>query len=164
MSNTLPPGWASYKTEDGKEYYYNATTGITQWDKPVLQPPTNKAPPLPNTPVQKTTTTNTTTTTAQTNNITQTPTATMDDAERGDLLSAIRNGARLKKAPRPVEKPITITENITVNKPPLNPSNSTPNFSTNSPNLTQQLNTALIGGNTGGNKGGGFAEIMKKKS
>eukprot|EP01054_Gregarina_sp_Poly1_P009299 Gregarina_sp_Poly_1__9298@NODE_576_length_7467_cov_130_013649_g450_i0_p4_GENE_NODE_576_length_7467_cov_130_013649_g450_i0NODE_576_length_7467_cov_130_013649_g450_i0_p4_ORF_typecomplete_len298_score38_04Yip1/PF04893_17/8e20WW/PF00397_26/1_6e07YIF1/PF03878_15/1_8e06PGG/PF13962_6/38PGG/PF13962_6/19DUF2569/PF10754_9/79DUF2569/PF10754_9/2_9_NODE_576_length_7467_cov_130_013649_g450_i064987391 len=31
----LPEGWTSYKTEDGMEYYHNATLNITQWDRPI---------------------------------------------------------------------------------------------------------------------------------
>eukprot|EP00927_Polykrikos_kofoidii_P060954 TRINITY_DN55852_c0_g1_i1.p1 TRINITY_DN55852_c0_g1~~TRINITY_DN55852_c0_g1_i1.p1 ORF type:complete len:338 (+),score=62.77 TRINITY_DN55852_c0_g1_i1:89-1102(+) len=31
---SLPPNWASYKTDDGKEYYHNTKTNVTQWEKP----------------------------------------------------------------------------------------------------------------------------------
>lgn len=32
---TLPPGWARYTTDDGKEYFHNSATSTTQWDKPL---------------------------------------------------------------------------------------------------------------------------------
>jgi hypothetical protein len=32
---SLPPGWARYTTEDGKEYFHHAENNVTQWDKPV---------------------------------------------------------------------------------------------------------------------------------
>lgn len=35
----LPPNWTRYTTDDGKEYYHNSVTNVTQWDKPVWQPP-----------------------------------------------------------------------------------------------------------------------------
>lgn len=30
----LPPNWVKYTTEDGKDYYHNAVSNTTQWDKP----------------------------------------------------------------------------------------------------------------------------------
>ncbi|CAJ1416299.1 unnamed protein product [Effrenium voratum] len=30
----LPPNWTKYSTDDGKEYYYNSATNVTQWEKP----------------------------------------------------------------------------------------------------------------------------------
>lgn len=30
----LPPNWAKYSTDDGKEYYHNSVTNTTQWEKP----------------------------------------------------------------------------------------------------------------------------------
>jgi len=35
----LPPNWAKYTTEDGKEYYHNAVTNVTQWDMPTGDAP-----------------------------------------------------------------------------------------------------------------------------
>jgi len=34
-SGELPPGWAATTDEGGQLYYYNETTGETQWDPPV---------------------------------------------------------------------------------------------------------------------------------
>mmetsp|Transcript_60322 Transcript_60322/g.155419 ORF Transcript_60322/g.155419 Transcript_60322/m.155419 type:complete len:357 (+) Transcript_60322:74-1144(+) len=34
MSTALPPGWARYTTDEGKEYFHNAATNTTQWDTP----------------------------------------------------------------------------------------------------------------------------------
>lgn len=31
---SLPPDWTRYTTPDGKEYFHNATTNVTQWEKP----------------------------------------------------------------------------------------------------------------------------------
>ena len=31
----LPTGWKEVATEDGKPYYYNAATGVTQWQRPM---------------------------------------------------------------------------------------------------------------------------------
>lgn len=30
----LPPGWTRYTTDEGKDYYHNAETEVTQWHKP----------------------------------------------------------------------------------------------------------------------------------
>jgi hypothetical protein len=30
----LPPGWAMESTENGEVYYFNSTTGVTQWEVP----------------------------------------------------------------------------------------------------------------------------------
>lgn len=32
--SALPPNWTAYNADDGKEYYHNAVTNVTQWDKP----------------------------------------------------------------------------------------------------------------------------------
>lgn len=37
----MPPGWARYTTEDGKEYFHNQTTNTTQWERPTEE---NKMP------------------------------------------------------------------------------------------------------------------------
>lgn len=29
-----PPAWTEYKTDDGHSYWYNAATGVSQWDRP----------------------------------------------------------------------------------------------------------------------------------
>jgi len=34
MSASLPPGWARYTTDEGKEYFNNAATNTTTWDRP----------------------------------------------------------------------------------------------------------------------------------
>mmetsp|Transcript_8775 Transcript_8775/g.21680 ORF Transcript_8775/g.21680 Transcript_8775/m.21680 type:complete len:352 (-) Transcript_8775:55-1110(-) len=34
MADTLPPNWARYTDDAGKEYFHNASTNLTQWDKP----------------------------------------------------------------------------------------------------------------------------------
>ncbi|KAK6353510.1 histone methyltransferase set2 [Orbilia brochopaga] len=42
----LPPGWKVYKNPNGKSYYYNTTTKVTQWDHPgQATPPTPQAAP-----------------------------------------------------------------------------------------------------------------------
>eukprot|EP01026_Neomeris_dumetosa_P056049 TRINITY_DN5117_c0_g1_i2.p1 TRINITY_DN5117_c0_g1~~TRINITY_DN5117_c0_g1_i2.p1 ORF type:complete len:488 (-),score=70.16 TRINITY_DN5117_c0_g1_i2:328-1791(-) len=33
-TSPLPAGWQVYYTQDGKAYYYNQMTGVTQWDPP----------------------------------------------------------------------------------------------------------------------------------
>jgi len=30
----LPPNWSRYETDEGKEYYHNTVTNVTQWDRP----------------------------------------------------------------------------------------------------------------------------------
>jgi far upstream element-binding protein len=30
----LPPGWSEHKTDDGTPYWYNAATGVSQWERP----------------------------------------------------------------------------------------------------------------------------------
>mmetsp|Transcript_96901 Transcript_96901/g.278315 ORF Transcript_96901/g.278315 Transcript_96901/m.278315 type:complete len:379 (+) Transcript_96901:84-1220(+) len=34
MADTLPPNWSRYTDDAGKEYFHNASTNMTQWDKP----------------------------------------------------------------------------------------------------------------------------------
>lgn len=34
MATVLPPHWTRYTTEDGKEYFHNSTTNVTQWEHP----------------------------------------------------------------------------------------------------------------------------------
>jgi len=34
----LPPNWDKYTTDDGKEYYHNSKTNVTQWDPPPEEP------------------------------------------------------------------------------------------------------------------------------
>eukprot|EP00931_Biecheleriopsis_adriatica_P078279 TRINITY_DN51738_c0_g1_i1.p1 TRINITY_DN51738_c0_g1~~TRINITY_DN51738_c0_g1_i1.p1 ORF type:complete len:358 (-),score=74.96 TRINITY_DN51738_c0_g1_i1:49-1122(-) len=31
---SLPPNWQRYTTDEGKEYFHNAATNVTQWDRP----------------------------------------------------------------------------------------------------------------------------------
>lgn len=33
-STRLPPNWTEYKTDEGKAYYHNSQTGVTQWQAP----------------------------------------------------------------------------------------------------------------------------------
>eukprot|EP00440_Ansanella_granifera_P067592 gb/GFBE01073320.1/.p1 GENE.gb/GFBE01073320.1/~~gb/GFBE01073320.1/.p1 ORF type:complete len:373 (+),score=74.77 gb/GFBE01073320.1/:1-1119(+) len=40
---SLPPNWQRYTTDEGKEYYHNAATNKTQWDRPML-PEANSDP------------------------------------------------------------------------------------------------------------------------
>lgn len=40
---SLPPNWTRYTTDDGKEYFHNAVTSTTQWDRPTW-PDENKGP------------------------------------------------------------------------------------------------------------------------
>ncbi|KAI8061742.1 hypothetical protein BC940DRAFT_130672 [Gongronella butleri] len=39
----LPPGWAEYYAQGGRPYWYNAATGVTTWERPLVRP----APPPP---------------------------------------------------------------------------------------------------------------------
>jgi hypothetical protein len=34
LAGSLPPGWAMLVAGDGKQYFYHAKLGITQWDRP----------------------------------------------------------------------------------------------------------------------------------
>lgn len=34
MAAVLPTNWTRYTTEDGKEYFHNSVTNVTQWDRP----------------------------------------------------------------------------------------------------------------------------------
>lgn len=53
---SLPPGWVSaVDPASGRPYYYNATSGVTQWEPPAAAVPApplppEPAPPLPSTP------------------------------------------------------------------------------------------------------------------
>jgi WW domain len=35
-ASPLPPGWVAYKSPEGKDYYHNAATGKTVWQRPIL--------------------------------------------------------------------------------------------------------------------------------
>ena len=43
----LPPGWTEYKNQEGRSYYYNTTTKITQWERPVAPTPAPAPAPTP---------------------------------------------------------------------------------------------------------------------
>eukprot|EP01138_Halocafeteria_seosinensis_P008844 gb/GECG01009040.1/.p1 GENE.gb/GECG01009040.1/~~gb/GECG01009040.1/.p1 ORF type:complete len:437 (+),score=74.67 gb/GECG01009040.1/:1-1311(+) len=45
---SLPPGWKAAETEDGTKYYFNPSTGVTQWEKP--EPAAPKKPTEENLP------------------------------------------------------------------------------------------------------------------
>ncbi|CAD7958075.1 unnamed protein product [Amoebophrya sp. A120] len=34
--DALPPNWTKYTTDDGKDYYHNAVTNTTQWERPAM--------------------------------------------------------------------------------------------------------------------------------
>jgi len=34
ITEDLPPHWTRYTTDDGKDYFHNAMTNVTQWDRP----------------------------------------------------------------------------------------------------------------------------------
>lgn len=38
--DALPHPWKEYKSSDGRPYYYNPSTGLTTWDKPMTEPST----------------------------------------------------------------------------------------------------------------------------
>jgi hypothetical protein len=40
-SDFLPSGWVMYSSE-GKSYYYNQQTGVTQWERPLGTSPSNR--------------------------------------------------------------------------------------------------------------------------
>jgi hypothetical protein len=40
-SDFLPTGWVMYSSE-GKSYYYNQQTGVTQWERPLGTSPSNR--------------------------------------------------------------------------------------------------------------------------
>jgi len=45
---SLPSGWQSYRTDDGKEYFHHVDKNLTQWDRPAAEPSNNPlASPLP---------------------------------------------------------------------------------------------------------------------
>ena len=44
QGNGLPSGWLEFLTDEGKTYFHNALTGVTQWDPPVLNVSTTPAP------------------------------------------------------------------------------------------------------------------------
>lgn len=35
----LPPNWTRYQTDDGKDYYHNSVTNVTQWEPPAPEAP-----------------------------------------------------------------------------------------------------------------------------
>eukprot|EP00435_Cladocopium_sp_Y103_P008000 s2886_g2.t1 len=44
----MPALWQEFADAEGTKYYYNAKTGLTQWDRPAeLEPPTRPEPPAP---------------------------------------------------------------------------------------------------------------------
>jgi WW domain len=51
-AGAMPPGWAAYKSQDGKEYFHHAGTGVTVWQRPghtavpSISPPTLSIPSL----------------------------------------------------------------------------------------------------------------------
>mmetsp|Transcript_18761 Transcript_18761/g.70987 ORF Transcript_18761/g.70987 Transcript_18761/m.70987 type:complete len:248 (-) Transcript_18761:655-1398(-) len=96
MATPLPPGWTEYFTDEGEAYYYNAATQQTTWDRPAppARRPAAMPPALPKTPPRPAVAA------AKPN-----PFGGGGGAgDKGDLLSAIRGGAKLKKTPKPVEK------------------------------------------------------------
>jgi hypothetical protein len=51
LDSDLAEGWEQATAPDGKLYYYNVNTGVTQWEKPVKPPPFAVAvPPPPSAP------------------------------------------------------------------------------------------------------------------
>lgn len=42
-SQDLPPGWRQHRTSEGRQYFYNATTKQTRWDRPIHTQPKAEA-------------------------------------------------------------------------------------------------------------------------
>ncbi|CAH0490433.1 unnamed protein product [Peronospora farinosa] len=80
----LPAPWLSYKTQDGKEYYYNPETKVTTWTRPSRgSSSSSKTPPK--------------------REHHKTNSSPALGAERGGLLAQIQQGTNLKKV-KTVEK------------------------------------------------------------
>ncbi|KAG6963437.1 hypothetical protein JG687_00006569 [Phytophthora cactorum] len=84
----LPAPWLSYKTKDGKEYYYNPETKVTTWTKPSGS--SSKTPPKHHK-------------SSSGGGSSSTPALPTGGAGRGGLLAQIQQGTRLNKV-KTVEK------------------------------------------------------------
>lgn len=148
-SDGLPPNWFAYKTETGEEYFYNTVTQETTWDKPRqnLPPPmpASMPPALP----------------AARPAVAAARPAAAAGGGRGDLLSAIQGGARLKKVDT-VDKSIAPGAGTVGGAPPSGGAARSPAAAAPAPAGVHAQLASMLGGGGAAPKGGGFAEIMRK--
>ncbi|KAH9114413.1 hypothetical protein AeMF1_011494 [Aphanomyces euteiches] len=164
MSSALPPGWTAYKTQDGKEYYYNAQTKVTQWDRPKAQgKAASKAAPAGSPPASS-----------------SKPPIAGGGGDRGGLLAQIQQGTKLKKTVTRESTPLDAVKGSSSSSSASSPSpggggGGNPLFaaiaggvanlkktgrSTVSRNDPSPATDSTPPSSSGG--GGGFADIMRK--
>lgn len=164
----LPAPWLAYKTQDGKEYYYNPQTKVTTWTHP--SGGASKTPPKR--AHQKTSSGGSGSSSA--------PPA--GGAGRGGLLAQIQQGTRLKKV-KTVEKTLFAGPTGTVGDAPAGGSSAPSGASAPEPSgggMGAMMAAIKSGGNlrktpgaaiqrensngvaNGASGAGGFAEIMRK--
>ncbi|TDH66046.1 hypothetical protein CCR75_007126 [Bremia lactucae] len=147
----LPAPWRSYKTKDGKEYYYNPESKVTTWTKPSGSSSTSKTPPKHSK-------------SSASSSVSSSAASPAAGAGRGGLLAQIQQGAQLKKV-KTVEKTLFATRPT---------ENSAPSGGTSSFNGGGKMGSMMSAIKQGGNVrktpstgsspsgAGGFAEIMRK--
>ncbi|KAL4087933.1 hypothetical protein PRIC1_012364 [Phytophthora ramorum] len=163
----LPAPWLSYKTADGKEYYYNPQTKVTTWTRPAGSAAPSKTPPKREHP--------------KTSSQAATPTG---GAGRGGLLSQIQQGAKLKKV-KTVEKTLFADHPPSTGasaSAPVPAASSTPPTGggggmgammaaiksggnlrkTPSSGITRESSSGGGGASASSSSGGGFADIIRK--
>ncbi|OQR99865.1 hypothetical protein THRCLA_06357 [Thraustotheca clavata] len=142
---SLPPNWTAYKTQDGKEYFYNSQTKVTTWDRPapvaVERKPKAEAPAL----------------------------GGGGGGDRGGLLAQIQLGKKLKKVTTKESSPL---DAVSPSKgsdaaPSSNPlfaaiANRAAGLKKTNRGSPSHANTPTSDASSSHASSGGFAEIMRK--